>query len=364
MSGSRNLTLDWGRSLSYPDQAPDSTRPLSPWRSMMNVESEEEEDEGNLINCSSSSYERSFSEEEEEKKSGSSEVEEDGREGAGNRGYYKKEGKKRYFGQGNGDRVLVRVDSTESEDYEDDAVMSLKSTNNRLEELTRSMTHPSASNEDPLRKVAELQDNRRMTLPAMMVTPYSGTSSSSSEDVAVPGTLPNRTGFRRRARRRKMNSRNSVPCGIPLTRPERPLSAGHKADTLDTLSALPRAMSRSTGNLLEEDDPVYKSPSSFMTKSPQHSITQSVSPSPRRRSSLLVALSGMLSKSQSNLLDVGEEVLPIKVIRIFFITLLFNCFFSIGLYYGVFTFSFASFQSTICMLYVAPLPSPNSNLIS
>ena len=282
----------------------------------MTVESEEEEPD-NIINCSSSSYERSFSEE-EEKKSGSSEMGEYGK-GGGKRGREQGRGERRYYGKGNGERVLVRVDSTESEDFEDESVMSLKATVNRLEEMTRSMTHPSDSSTDPL-KMGDLQENRRMTLPAMLVTPYSGcsSSSSSSEDVTMVGTLPNRTGFRRRARRRKMNSRNSVPCAIPLIRPERPLSAGAKGGTL-TITTLPRNLSRSTGNLLEEsEDAVYQSPTNYLSRrdpliAPRQNITQSVSPSPRRRSSLLVALSGMLSKSQSNLLDVGEEVLPIKV---------------------------------------------------
>ena len=290
---------------------------------------ESEEDESQNIICSSSSYERSFSEEEEEEKKKTGEW---GNEGAGNRGYYEKEGtgERRYFGKGNGDRVLVRVHSETESDEEEDPVLSLKGSVNRIEEMTRSMTHPIVTTTtDPLG-----QENRRMTLPAMMVTPYSGassSSSSSSEDVTVKGgTLPNRTGFRRRARRRKMNSRNSIPASIPLTRPNRPLSAGNKAATLDTLSALPfsRGISRSTGNLLEDTDPVYTSPVGFNRKrdplAPPNSIIQSVSPSPRRRSSLLVALSGMLSKSQSNLLDVGEEVLTIKVIPPSVVTTIFH----------------------------------------
>ena len=297
----------------------------------MTVESEEDVGVNLMLNCSSSSYERSFSEEEEEEDGGKSGSSEEGGESRENGGYFKEgeRGGRLTTRKGTRERVLIRVDSTESEDYEDDSVISLKATVNRLEEMTRSMTHPTTTE-----RMSDVQENRRMTLPAMMVTPYSGASSSessSSEEVSRPGnqTLPNRTGFRRQARRRKMNSRNSVPCGISHNRPDRPLSAGHKAMTLGPINTMPRNVSRSTGNLLEETEPVYQSPTNYLTKrdpltmAPPLSMRQSISPTPRRRSSLLVALSGMLSKSQSNLLDVGEEVFPIKVTRCFYCFTLF-----------------------------------------
>ena len=206
----------------------------------------------------------------------------------------------------------------------------------RLEKISRSITIPS----DPGLRAPGLRppglrapglrtpDMRRRTLPAMMVTSYSGGSEEDEEEEEEeeedikesPSSLHGaslRSGFRRRGQRRR---KNYVRKNQSVTLPYRPYSAGHRSDRPSVIitadphessgTNLNKNFSRSTGHLISDEETTEppKSPRS------KHLLGDlGASPSPRRRSSLLVAISGMLSKSQTNLVDIGEDSEPSKV---------------------------------------------------
>lgn len=142
-------------------------------------------------------------------------------------------------------------------------------------------------------------DLRMMTLPAMLVTSHSDhsdTDTTDDEDLTLrQSSLQQRTGFRRRGQRRKVSTPrvHSMPSFNAI-------SVEHN-HTYTTLPNMHQFLSRS-----DEEPTLARGPSPFMK--PPVAPVAAVSPGARRRSSLMLALSGILSKSQSNLLDVEEEV--------------------------------------------------------
>ena len=216
----------------------------------------------------------------------------------------------------------------------------------RLEEMSRSQTIPPDPCMDPLRLLApgismcKSPDMRRRTLPAMLVTSYSGDSEDDEEveedqeeqhqginkTASLHGSSL-RSGFRRRGQRRRKNlSRKSQSAATLPARPTRPNSAGNRSNRPSVVitaepteninllgSNLNKNLSRSMGNLASDDEATELEPPKSPV--PKHMLgDMGISPSPRRRSSLLVAISGMLSKSQNNLDDIGEDAENSKVI--------------------------------------------------
>ena len=182
--------------------------------------------------------------------------------------------------------------------------------------------------------------DRRLTLPTVFVSNNQNNQSDGSDfsDSTSPEnglksfqSSPNlRQGFRRKGQRRKTNLKRTTTHLNSRIGSHSPLLT-NKSKVVATLE---RSLSRSAGNLLSESedcnsgDEVWAAQSRANLKLdlgpakslPRHLI-QEYSPSPstpfslispsnagRRRSSILNTLSGMLSKSQNNLLDITDEV--------------------------------------------------------